>query len=1069
MHHTRRTLASDGGPVEAALAEYFDRLDRGEPVSLAELIAAHPGCESGLRQFFQHEQKLQALTRQQFAEHVQAGKVLGDFRLLDELGRGGMGVVYEAEQLSLGRRVALKVLPFAAMLDKQQLARFKNEARAAATLDHPHIVAVHSVGAEGDVHYYAMQLIAGQSLAQVIAALRQVRDSGTLSEQEAFAAHSTDDQELSTAFSHADKAPRATLIDRPPAPGDPGQQLPLPEFASRGFFRAVARLGGEAAAALDHAHQSGVLHRDIKPANLLLDEAGKLWIADFGLARMEADAGLTMTGDMLGTLRYMAPEQALAQRAIVDHRCDVYSLGATLYELLTLEPAFGETNRAQLLQQIERDEPTTPRQLNNRIPHDLETIVLKAMRKSADERYTTAQALADDLDNFLNDKAINAKPPTTRERLVKWSRRHPAVVLSTAAVLVAVTIAAAASAVVVAQAYRRETVQRSLAEKETQRAEKERESAERNFERARKAVQGLLVDAASGSGVWFHLTPDMRVEFSNHAVEFYESLLQEGSSDPSLLFETAVGYKSLAELQQDIKQTVKLYQKSLTTLERLCLDHPKVEIYARELANTNFLFGVKLLGVEQRTEEQLTAAEAALRAAISVYKQILKENPEQAYAFYRDLDMCFVSLDQWGRASGERSSELNGERLAIFQDAVRRAPTNWVVHDFVGLTLVRMREFDDAIVSLREATRLAPNEQAANYDLSLALEDKGLLDDAIAAMQNVVRVDPGLAMAQFRLGTLLAKTQSTDQSIAAFREAVRLEPKKSHYHYYLGQLLHNKGSWDEAIAVYRNAIRLDINSSDGPFHAGIAHALVEKGMLDEAIRELREAIKLEPDSTTLERSLGSTLARRGRYDEALDVLRASVRRSSDPDVRYILAQTLRAMGRAEEATHEYEIAIKGFRKAMSSDSAIDLTCAARMLISCPGSTLYDPKEAVTMASRAVKLLPNSDGFYWHVLGRAHYRASNYRGAVDALQRGRELGDDDAYAHFFLAMAEWQLGNTDAAREWYAKGIQWLEQRQQIVGGEIVLIRAEAEQLLGVSAAAIQQVDAADANVKEETP
>ena len=262
-----------------------------------------------------------------------------------------MGVVYEAEQISLGRRVALKVLPFAAMLDKQQLNRFKNEARAAGTLDHPNIVAIHSVGVERGVHYYAMQLIEGQSLAQVVEQLRNSNLPRPLGEgrgeAQVDAASRAAPSDNIGCDSLKSRSARGTYCRHRPHRSHsrhstllaPRSQLSPPANTSA----RIAQLGIQAAEALDHAHQNGILHRDIKPANLLVDDTGKLWITDFGLARIEQDAGMTMTGDLLGTLRYMSPEQALAKRVVVDHRSDIYSLGVTLYELLTLQPAYSAT------------------------------------------------------------------------------------------------------------------------------------------------------------------------------------------------------------------------------------------------------------------------------------------------------------------------------------------------------------------------------------------------------------------------------------------------------------------------------------------------------------------------------------------------------------------------------------------------------------------------------------------------------------------------------------------------------------------------------------------------------
>ena len=192
----------------------------------------------------------------------------------------------------------------------------------------------------------------------------------------------------------------------------------------------------QAAEALEHAHGLGVLHRDVKPANLLVDARGHLWVTDFGLARFQGNNELTLTGDLLGTLRYMSPEQALAKRGVVDHRTDIYSLGTTLFELLTLRPAFDGRDRQELLRQIALEEPTAPRRLDPSLPRDLETIVLKAMAKEPDGRYSAAEELADDLRRFLEDKPIRARRPTFPEQAAKWARRHRRPLMAAAVVLV---------------------------------------------------------------------------------------------------------------------------------------------------------------------------------------------------------------------------------------------------------------------------------------------------------------------------------------------------------------------------------------------------------------------------------------------------------------------------------------------------------------------------------------------------------------------------------------------------------------------------------------------------------
>ena len=237
-----------------------------------------------------------------------------------------------------------------------------------------------------------------------------------------------------------------TAGDRRATPRPEQHQLSIQEIStteqleSAAFCRAVARLGVEAAEALDHAHLNGIVHRDIKPGNLLVDGRGHLWITDFGLARIGSDVGLTHTGDVLGTLRYMSPEQALARRVVADHRSDIYSLGVTLYELLTLEPVYSGRDRQELLRQLAQDEPVAPSRRNPRVPRDLETIILKAMAKEPEQRYDTAQQLSDDLRRFLEDKTIQARRPSVGQRLARRLRRHRVVLLTAAATLLVATM-----------------------------------------------------------------------------------------------------------------------------------------------------------------------------------------------------------------------------------------------------------------------------------------------------------------------------------------------------------------------------------------------------------------------------------------------------------------------------------------------------------------------------------------------------------------------------------------------------------------------------------------------------
>jgi serine/threonine protein kinase/WD40 repeat protein len=400
-------------------------IEAGRPVDVERMLTDHPTVADDLRaclaslRFIEKGAGTLACADDDRAPSMEN---LGDFRIRREIGRGGMGVVYEADQLSLGRKVALKVLPFAAALDAKQLQRFQHEAQAAAHLHHQNIVPVYFVGAERGVHFYAMQYIEGKTLAGLIAELRHqaglTNQEGDLHPEPAAGGDAVTEKGANAAETPRGGPIRAATLARGSTEGS---------TRTPGHFRMVANLGIQAAEALEHAHQLGIIHRDIKPGNLMVDGRGKVWITDFGLAHIQGDAQLTLTGDLVGTLRYMSPEQALAKRVLVDQRTDIYSLGVTLYELASLEPAFGGRDRQEVLRRIAFEEARPPRRLNRAIPIELETIILKAIEKNPADRYATAQALADDLRRQLEDRPIWARRASLVQKARKWCRRHKAV------------------------------------------------------------------------------------------------------------------------------------------------------------------------------------------------------------------------------------------------------------------------------------------------------------------------------------------------------------------------------------------------------------------------------------------------------------------------------------------------------------------------------------------------------------------------------------------------------------------------------------------------------------------
>jgi serine/threonine protein kinase/WD40 repeat protein/tetratricopeptide (TPR) repeat protein len=469
--------SSERDPVEQLAEEFAARCRRGERPSLTEYTDKYPDLAGRIRECFPAgggaepsavapSPPTEAVDpRAETADRVPAR--LGEYRIVREVGRGGMGIVYEAVQESLGRHVALKVLPFHGLVPPIYRERFAREARAAARLHHSNIVPVFGTGAHEGIDYYAMQFIHGQGLNDVLREVRRLRRpaatagspgqttpdgtaglaqgllTGQFSRGDALALDAAGPGAAAPVDASAptETGPRVagTRAALPPTLGQPSELAGRPEAQ---YFRGVAHLGVQVADALAYAHRQGLLHRDIKPSNLLLDTHGIAWVTDFGLAKSEGDE-LTSPGDIVGTVRYMAPERFRGQ---ADPRSDVYSLGVTLYELMTLRPAFEDANRARLIERVAREEPPTPRKLDAHIPRDLETIVLKAMAKEPAGRYGSADALAEDLRRFLADRPVLARRSPLPERAWRWCRRNPAVAtLSGFAALLVAAVAVVSS------------------------------------------------------------------------------------------------------------------------------------------------------------------------------------------------------------------------------------------------------------------------------------------------------------------------------------------------------------------------------------------------------------------------------------------------------------------------------------------------------------------------------------------------------------------------------------------------------------------------------------------------
>lgn len=816
--------------------QYLIGLEQDEPLDADSLLQQHPDLAESLRLYFQslndlhgiaagfrQTDRMPAPTYSDFDAHR-----IGEFRLVREIGRGGMGVVYEAHQLSLDRRVALKVLPFAAVLDAKQIARFKIEAQAAAQIQHPNIVPVYAIGVDRGVHYYAMQLIDGQPIHRAIEELRGRQWGGWRKEAESV-------QQSGSNEAPFDQAAVDTVIEDI---GLPTHSSLLTRGTAHGseYVQVVLKIGIQIAEALHAAHEYGVVHRDIKPSNLLIDRHGKVWVTDFGLARLPADSSLTRTGDVVGTMQYMSPEQATGQSAQVDLRTDIYSLGVTLYELLSLRSPFAKEGAEATRQRNLLDEPVPLRTLRRDIPADLETVVHKAMAKERDGRYATAQEFAEDLRRVLEGRPTIARPPTAFDRLWKWSRQRRGLVAAASAACFLAFAGIAMAAVIISQ--------------EKSRAEQNYQRAEHHFRQAQEAVDrfGLQLaeklDNVPGAS-------RVRLDLLRDTLRYYESFVQQAQDDPALREDLAAAYAKMGTLIEQIgsmEEAISFHSKAIKLLEQATQD-PTGETLQRlgqclnnralalgrigrvHEAQTDFAEAIrrqqKLVAKSPGQDEYLgdlartysnfgllhstigNAAEAAatLNQAVMLHKELLarqQNNPE----WHRSLAATFnnlASLDLGSRP--ERAVENYRAALEHESTAAALCPTNLSYRSQSALTLnnlgalqSRTGKFAEAVATYQQAiniqkelVRTAPAQKSYQHDLAVSYGNHGTalhrlrrLEEAEQSFRTATELhkplvadDPddlgirgSLGAAWNNLGMVLEDLQRTDEAAEAFRQAI---------------------------------------------------------------------------------------------------------------------------------------------------------------------------------------------------------------------------------------------------------------------------------------------------------
>jgi tetratricopeptide (TPR) repeat protein len=794
-------------------------------------------------------------------------RYIGDYEVLRELGRGGMGVVYEARQISLNRPVALKMLKAGLLAGEDELRRFRNEAEAVALLDHPGIVPVYEVGEQEGQHYFAMKLVGGGSLVPM-----------------------------------------------------------LPRYAKDP--RAAAALLAEAAEAVGHAHMRGILHRDLKPANLLVDAEGHPHITDFGVAKkLEAEVELTASGAILGTPAYMSPEQASGRRVAITTATDVYGLGAVLYALLTGKAPFGGESVVDTLDAVRTQPPEPPSKVNGDVPHDLETICLKCLEKDPRRRYVTAQALADDLRAWLESRPIAARRVGAAERAWLWCKRRPAVAALSAAVLIALVGGTAAVIAIQSHANRRLAATNKKLRQSNNNLAIERQRVEVRERQAVEAIQ-RYGDAIANEPALKNSPElkDLRRRLLREPIGFFHSLREQLEQDARSRPESLEALSAAAYQQGRLSYEVgdrldaeKSFVESFAILERLVREHPSEPKFRSELAKTHL--GAVLLNTATGRRRE---AHQSVDRAIALYAELLRREPNQP-DYQRGRARSQLSLGILEMQEGRPAEALEALRKArdeMAALALRKVePADLLAelamcHLDIGSGKLEMRQLANAVPDYREALKILDrlvreNPGVASYQFDqanahsnigkiLALTHKEAeagaeLETARVILESLVKAYPSATDYQYLLASnsinlsrsavAAGRFDVFESSVARARATLeRLateHPESPEFASELGVVLHNLGArrrelkkFSEARDFFREATTwqrkaLRTNPAGPRFRecmnahlrelAEIARTLGDEEAAGKAAREAAELAASDPRKAGLDARLARVL------------------------------------------------------------------------------------------------------------------------------------------------------------------------------------------------------------------
>ncbi len=1024
--------------VADILGRWREEAEHGRYIEPDSLLESHPEHAAALADGLE----MQGLVDQYFAEEdalpFLTPERLGDYRIVQEIGRGGMGVVYEAEQESMQRRVALKVLYPTIATTVRTRKRFEREARLTGRLHHTNIVTVHAMGRQDGYFYFVMELVRGRPLDEVIGGMRTLRNGDELAE---------------------------TL------------EGTAAELSGRGSHERIARMAAEVADALQVAHGQGVIHRDVKPSNLVLDEEAVLKLTDFGLAHLVGeDLGVTRTGEAIGTPRYMSPEQVRARREDVDHRTDVYSLGATLYELLTLEPPHDGADIGTLCSQIIRDEPRALRQLDPSIPIDLATIVEKALQKEPADRYASAADMARDLRAFADRRPIDARRPTWMRKAVRVVRRHPV-----RSALVATIVLLAALGAWLHTESRAETERRIDAEYELLLVEAQ-EGRVRGRGHALEGGGAVLSVAADGDAVRGTLDRAIALRSDRFEAWFLRALLAPASVplDESIADVERARTRGLpertallarahlmlrgrrADLATELTERARRLPRGSTRdtffegdlLVRQGRWAEGVKLLSEVLAVTPATEGVHVMALMSRARAaeaagEWSAAVTDLAAALhqrpgdgalglrlagawrhlgqeKEAEEVLRETLQRLAAGSREADWLHLlfraeglvwadwrlriheaahaSVPSSGRITARYAVELAIQReheraLELASAAARSVAPRWRHRIDAHLARIHVEGGDHgkALRLWRSLLERHPDRLEYLVNAGCCQMRLGDLEGAEAFLRHAVGVQEHEPTAQANLADVLLRSGAPEEALPHAERAVHLARGAWGIRFVLAQVLQQLDRKADALAAVKRAMDLCRATKSARQLSVLSCRLGENGWHEQALTLLREALDLNADEPRIHHNLAVAYMTLGDHDQALVFTREAIKRDPDATDYHTLALLLSRRG-------EWLESLQACERAVDLDESLKPTLA-KMLYNWGNWHYRGGRYRKAAEKYRAALAQDPSNVHAHAnLGAMLYTIGDYEGAIAACRAALALDEAHANARGNLAHA-----------------------------------------------------------------